>query len=72
MPSATIFFWSAKGPARRRGPRDVGRQLCDRHRGIGADGLIFFDEPADDRGGVRMHLFNSDGSDAEVSGNGVR
>ena len=48
-------------------------RLCERHRGIGADGVIFFDERADDRGGgVRMHLLNADGSFSEVSGNGVR
>jgi diaminopimelate epimerase len=49
--------------------RALAIEMCDRHTGIGADGLIVF-EP----GGtvVTMRLFNSDGSDAEVSGNGVR
>jgi diaminopimelate epimerase len=45
------------------------RALCDRHAGIGADGLIVY-EPTP--GGASMRLFNADGSRAEVSGNGVR
>jgi diaminopimelate epimerase len=45
------------------------RQVCDRHRGIGADGLMVT-SPAS--GGVRMRLLNADGSPSEVSGNGVR
>jgi diaminopimelate epimerase len=47
----------------------LARELCDRHTGIGADGLIVY-EPASDGGSMR--LFNADGSRAEVSGNGVR
>jgi diaminopimelate epimerase len=47
----------------------LARELCDRHTGIGADGLIVF-EPTPD--GASMRLFNADGSRAEVSGNGVR
>src|ERR1700682_5701317 len=45
------------------------REICERHKGVGADGLIVY-EPVSD--GVSMRLFNSDGSRAEVSGNGVR
>jgi diaminopimelate epimerase len=47
----------------------LARQLCDRHSGAGADGLIVY-EPAGD--GATMSLFNADGSRSEVSGNGVR
>ena len=47
----------------------LARELCDRHTGIGGDGLILFDPTAD---GASMVLFNADGSGAEVSGNGVR
>ena len=47
----------------------LARELCDRHTGIGGDGLIVF-EPTPD--GASMRLFNADGSRAEVSGNGVR
>jgi diaminopimelate epimerase len=45
------------------------REICDRHTGVGADGLIVY-EPVP--GGASMRLFNADGSRAEVSGNGVR
>ena len=45
------------------------RRLCDRHCGVGADGLMMFDETAD---GARARLLNADGSPSEVSGNGVR
>ena len=59
---------------RRRTSTDVAldalaREMCDRHTGIGADGLIVY-EPTPD--GASMRLFNADGSRAEVSGNGVR
>jgi diaminopimelate epimerase len=50
-------------------PMSFARDACDRHRGIGADGLIVF-EIRD--GGASMQLFNADGSRSEVSGNGVR
>lgn len=55
------------------GQRDwpaLARAMCDRHFGVGADGL-FLVLPSD-RAAVKMRLFNSDGSEAEVSGNGVR
>jgi diaminopimelate epimerase len=45
------------------------RNVCNRHRGIGADGLIMFQRQ---NGGARMQLLNADGSRSEVSGNGVR
>ncbi len=45
------------------------RAVCDRHRGIGADGLIVF-QPTPR--GASMRLLNADGSHSEVSGNGVR
>jgi diaminopimelate epimerase len=47
----------------------LARELCARHTGVGADGLIVY-EPAGD--GASMRLFNADGSRSEVSGNGVR
>lgn len=47
----------------------LARRMCDRHAGIGADGLIVYRWSAD---AASMHLFNVDGSRAEVSGNGVR
>ncbi len=47
----------------------LARELCERHTGIGADGLILY-EPGP--GGASMRLLNADGSWSEVSGNGVR
>lgn len=44
-------------------------EMCDRHTGVGADGLILYTPTAT---GASMRLFNADGSRAEVSGNGVR
>jgi diaminopimelate epimerase len=42
-------------------------RLCDRHRGVGSDGLLAFD-PA----GLAVRIFNPDGSEAGKSGNGLR
>lgn len=47
----------------------LAREMCDRHTGIGADGLIVFSHEG---AHAPMRLLNSDGSPAEVSGNGVR
>jgi diaminopimelate epimerase len=47
----------------------LARAGCERHRGIGADGLIVYEETAS---GASMQLLNADGSHSEVSGNGVR
>lgn len=47
----------------------LARELCERHTGVGADGLILY-EPTSD--GASIRLFNADGSRSEVSGNGVR
>ena len=54
-------------------PSDIAnfsRQICDRHQGVGADGVewLFPAEDAD----VCARLFNADGSEAEISGNGTR
>jgi diaminopimelate epimerase len=47
----------------------LARDLCERHTGVGADGLIVFRHEG---GRTRMRLLNADGSPSEVSGNGVR
>ena len=51
-------------------PVAVAKQVSDRHFGIGGDGLIMIlpSEKAD----VRMRMFNADGSESEMCGNGVR
>ena len=49
---------------------ELTQRLCDRHNGIGADGVEWlFPSPEAD---VRARLFNADGSEAEISGNGTR
>jgi len=47
----------------------LAREMCDRHAGVGADGLILYTRTPS---GAIMQLLNADGSRAEVSGNGVR
>jgi diaminopimelate epimerase len=47
----------------------LARRACERHRGLGADGLIVFDPMPN---GAAMQLLNADGSRSEISGNGVR
>jgi diaminopimelate epimerase len=46
-------------------------QLCDRHFGIGADGVIFL-LPGVDGTDFSMRIHNSDGSEPEMCGNGIR
>lgn len=54
-------------------PADIGafsQRICDRHQGVGADGVEWL-FPAQDAD-VRARLLNADGSEAEISGNGTR
>lgn len=51
-------------------PNQIAR-LCDRHRGIGADGILLL-ESASDHADFRMRYFNADGGEAEMCGNGAR
>ncbi len=48
------------------------RRLCEPHVGIGADGILLISESDDPRYLARVQIFNPDGSEAELSGNGVR
>jgi diaminopimelate epimerase len=48
------------------------RALCDRHTGIGADGILLLEPPDEDGFVARLRIFNPDGSEAELSGNGAR
>jgi len=47
----------------------LSRQICDRHFGIGADGLILWNA---DNETFKLRIFNQDGGEAECSGNGLR
>jgi diaminopimelate epimerase len=46
--------------------------LCDRHRGVGADGVLVLGPPDEPGYVARLRIFNPDGSEAELSGNGAR
>ena len=63
------FIYVEKGDVRDRAPPPLAQAMCDRHAGIGADGLILYSRTP---GGATMSLLNADGSQAEVSGNGLR
>jgi diaminopimelate epimerase len=60
-----LLTWADEAPAGNLA--HVARLVCDRHTGVGADGWILVRrEPC------AIRLFNSDGSEAEISGNGTR
>ncbi len=54
-------------------PAALAPRIADRHFGVGADGLILVLPPEPGvEADVRMRMFNADGSEAEICGNGVR
>ena len=53
-----------------RDPAGLGRVVSDRHFGVGGDGLILI--CPSERADARMRMFNADGSESEMCGNGVR
>jgi diaminopimelate epimerase len=53
-----------------RDPADLSRAISDRHFGVGSDGLILI--CPSDKADARMRMFNADGSEAEMCGNGIR
>ena len=55
----------------RADPRTIAH-LCDRHFGIGADGLMTLSRSDEKNIACRMHYYNSDGSEGEMCGNGAR
>src|SRR5207247_6678188 len=50
----------------------LATRLCDRRRGIGADGLILLLPASNGEADCRMAIYNADGSRAEMCGNGIR
>jgi diaminopimelate epimerase len=54
-----------------RDPAALARKIADRHFGVGGDGLILIC-PADNGADARMRMFNADGSESEMCGNGLR
>lgn len=53
-------------------PAEVARRISDRHFGVGSDGLILILPPTDGQADVRMRMFNADGSEGQMCGNGIR
>src|SRR5262245_56920408 len=53
-----------------RDPAGLSRTISDRHFGVGSDGLILL-YPSE-RADIRMRMFNADGSESEMCGNGIR
>src|SRR5436305_4547599 len=51
--------------------REQISRICDRHRGVGADGILLLEEPANGAD-FRMRYYNRDGGEAEMCGNGAR
>lgn len=51
---------------------ELARAICDRHTGVGADGLLVLMPPGEKKHQARLRFFNADGSEAEMSGNGIR
>lgn len=69
------FLITREESAPRQRRADAARALCSRQMGVGADGWYLVRMPdASASGGVdaEIHLYNSDGSEAELSGNGTR
>ncbi len=69
-----LFTWEADAPRRERA--EAARAICSRHAGVGADGWYVVTmpglEPEEAGYHAAIHLYNSDGSEAELSGNGTR
>lgn len=61
------FVMLLSGPGRESA--GLARRICDRRRGVGADGLIYLYSEA---GRLCMKIYNSDGSPAKMCGNGIR
>ena len=51
--------------------KHISQNVSDRHKGIGSDGLIVVCPPSNDSD-LKMRMFNADGSEGEMCGNGIR
>ena len=81
--SRAVRFWKLEGAGNdflgldgRAGGFKLKRQqiadLCDRRRGVGADGVLVVEKPKRRGADFRMRYYNSDGGEAEMCGNGAR
>jgi diaminopimelate epimerase len=68
-----LFTWRGDAPDPETSDHAaLARAICDRHTGVGADGWMLVDPPGDAAAEGTIQLYNSDGSSAEMSGNGTR
>ncbi|MGD2245861.1 MAG: diaminopimelate epimerase [Candidatus Aminicenantes bacterium] len=61
--------------SRAKGLGEIGslaRKICDRHTGVGADGILLISVKNKDKGLANFRIFNADGTEPELSGNGLR
>ncbi len=76
-------FWKLEGAGNdfvgldgRRGGLALSRgkmaRICDRRRGVGADGVLVVEKPKSPKADFRMRYYNADGGEAEMCGNGAR
>lgn len=65
-----VIDCTEKNPVAEENRSDFAKKFCDRHFGIGADGILFIDNS--NTADFRMRIFNADGSEAEMCGNGIR
>jgi diaminopimelate epimerase len=65
-----LLTWRKDAPG--TGHAELARAICDRHTGVGADGWMLIDPEGDAEADAAIQLYNSDGSAAEISGNGTR
>jgi diaminopimelate epimerase len=65
-----LLTWERDAPE--EGRPALARAICDRHAGVGADGWMLVSPPVDAEAEGAIQLYNSDGSTAEISGNGTR
>mgnify|MGYP002783858268 CR=1 FL=1 len=66
-----LLTWESQaGPADQLGA--IAEAICHRHTGVGADGWLLVGEPSAPGFAARIRLFNPDGGEVEISGNGTR
>lgn len=64
------YVYAEEFGKRMRNAPEIARLVSDRHFGVGADGLILIGDS--DKADFRMRMFNADGSEGEMCGNGIR
>ncbi len=65
-----LLTWAADAPS--SGLAETARAICDRHTGVGADGWLLVRANRCEESDAAIRLFNADGSEPELSGNGTR